>query len=210
MTDVSQIAEYQAEVQSAKTPEKFNLLETIQGTAYPEEKAVVFTNVSAVYRLINVREELNNFRLANEDNRSMVGEYDDQAEFERLEAEEQAAREAVRDSALTFYVKGLSPSLVDAVAKEKRAKAKEKYEGASPEDREAGLIKDIENALLAQATRKVVNAQGAVNDEITLETIEQIRNILPDTEFDKIRMALNNVQFKAVLFDEEIDAGFPG
>lgn len=209
MTDVSQIADYQNEVDEAKKPGTFNLLETIQGTNYAESTAVVFTNVRAVLRLIEVREALNEFRLANEDSRGITG-YANQDEYDALEEQESAAREEIRSSALTFHLKGLSPSLVDAIAKEKRAKGKEKYEGLTDPEKDEAIIKDIENALIAQATRKVVNAQGAINEEISLSDIEQIRDILPEPEFDKIRLALNDVQFKAALFDEEIDAGFPG
>jgi hypothetical protein len=209
VTDVSKIAAYQAEVEEAKKPDTFNLLETIQGTAYPEDSAVVFTNVNAVLRLIEVREALNEFRLANEDSRGITG-YANQDEYDALEEQESAVREEIRASALTFHLKGLSPSLVEAIAKEKRAKGKEKYEGLTDQEKDQAIIVDIENALIAQATRKVVNAEGAVNEDVDLPTIEKIRDILPEPEFDKIRVALNNVQFKAVLFDEEIDAGFPG
>jgi len=210
MTDVSKIAEYQDEINEAKTPGTFNLVDTIQGTAYPEEQAIVFTNVRAVYEYGALREQINNFEIIHEDDRTLGGYGEHQEEYDALLAARDEAYQKARASGLTFHLKGLSPTLVDAVAKEKRAKAKTAYEGWSEEDKSEAIIFDIEDELIARATQRVVNAEGAVNTDVTAPVVRHMRDTLPETEFTKIRFALNEVQFKAVLFDEEIDAGFPG
>lgn len=175
----------------AQSPETFDVLSFIEGTAYPTETVTIYTDALSADALLKVdraRKEAEKAQLAEE---ATLNTEDFDSQIADL-------TEKVKASALTFSLRGLPPGLVQEIY-------------SVDENAEEEVIRSAENKLIASTIVSVTNAKGATDSRLwDEEAVEKFRRFLKEGEFAKVVRAVVNVNFNAAVFDQATDAGFLG
>lgn len=187
MTDTNTIAEAQA-------PMNFDVLSFVEHTAYPTSEVTVYQNANAATQLVAAnRERLENDKIA--DGTGQVKSMSEHADSKNAELTEkiETLTQLVKDSALTFELRGMPPGLVQEIYDEKSEKT------------------DVEreNELIASTIVRVRAANGSVDPRVwRAEDVTKLRGFLKQGEFGKLVQGVIDVNFNAAVFDEAVDAGF--
>lgn len=164
-------------------PDTFDLISFIEGSNYPEKRVTVYTDGKAALEL-----------------RELLA-------AEKADAKEvKAARERIAASGITFTLRGLAPKVIEVMMK----KADINSKGLTDEERMERLLSSTDS-LVAASIQKVETAAGAVDPNAwDTERAAQLRGVLVGSEYEKLAEAVNTVNFDSKLFEDEVDAGFPG
>ena len=168
----------------------FSLLDTVKDRTYPEKDVTIYTDMKSTHLRKVLEDEVNG--LGNSDA--------DQARMAVLEEEIQGLEEAIRDSGLTFSLRGLSPKIIED------AEATVKQE-LKDEDAFNQRMSDLLMALhIVQVTRV---KDGAVdNHTFTADDIAGLREAVPFEAWKTIREAMDELTFAAAYFDASVSADF--
>lgn len=179
-------------IDTATSPEVFDVLSFIEGSAYPTETVVVFTNAAAAEKYI----KLVNERLENDKNGDSEGKDDEKAA--KLSEEIELVGDQVRKSSLVFELQGMAPGVVQELIKAPEG------EVTTPE-----LEMARDNVLIARTIKTVRNADGKVDPRTWhADDVAKLRTFLKEGEFGKLVGAVGSVNFNAAVFDQATDAGF--
>lgn len=166
-------------VEDALSPKTFDIVEAVQGKAYPTEDVTVFFDEVAIRDLRKANKELTEI--------ARRGESD-----EELEDKVHALADKVQESANTFTFRGVSQKVID--------EATEKHGDSGH---------DFNIFIMQQSLVKVTNTAGAVDDrEFTFEDMKTIYYGLPQGEYERLQETIMGLSFAATIFDEAVDAGF--
>lgn len=184
------------DVQNELKQGTFDLDAFVQGRGFPTDMVTVFTNAPAAHTLAKVEARLE--EIGQSKNQKAFKE-----EFAALEKQADDLKEAIKASALTFHMRGISPGHIKKVA---RDVAKEQ-EDAGWDQNEA---EDVLNfRWMAPHIIKVVNAAGDEDQrQFTEERVVGLAEMLPTSEWQKLFEALNDLSFRTASFDVAADAGF--
>lgn len=166
----------------------FNVLEAARGRSYPQDIISVYTDAESAYQVNKLEKRINDST--------------DNDELEALAAEQDGYKKKVKDSILTFHLRGINPGQVRIVGEQ----ADEKY----PDVNDVGLRNRWSNfALLAAHIVSVTDADGNVDEhKWTYDDVETLQSWLPDSEFDKIHALMLDLTFSAALFESSVNADF--
>jgi hypothetical protein len=193
MTDVT-LDEVRDAVEKATDKSTFSLVEAIKGRGYPTEEVTVYTNADAAYNLAETNALLETLA---------QGKQQDTEEYDNLDAVAQQLKAEVQESALTFSLRGISPGEVQRLSKKvaKQARAED-----LDEDEEA-LLRTA--AWFAPHVVRVSNAQGEVDEHLyTAEEARVLMDLLPQSEWNKLLVAMSKLSLGSMYFDQLVDAGF--
>jgi hypothetical protein len=165
----------------------FSVLDAVKGRSYPQDIVDVYTDAETALKVRRLEERINNER--------------DAEQVNELDAEKAALIAHVKDSVLTFHLRGVAPGVVDGI----QAQADEKF-GADPSP---DKFKWMNYSYLAANIISVTNAEGAVDEHLyTYEDVEQLAGYLPTSEFDKVFNLMQELTFARDLFDLSVSADF--
>jgi hypothetical protein len=198
-------------VEDLKSVEKFDLRSALTKASYPTEDVTVYLDghkaheLNVVLDAIAEREEKSesltagkNGGIADSPEKESVDE-----EIAKLKAREVALLQEIRDSALTFTLRGVAPTQWRVLDKEARRKIKANTK--SEEDQfEAQLERNeyVNVGLLALATVKITNAAGQEDTSaVKRETAQQLFDALIEPEFMKLKSSVENLTFAHTLFN---------
>lgn len=170
----------------------FSLLDTVKDRTYPEKDVTIYTDMKSTH-----------LRKVLEDEANGLGNSDaDQARMAVLEEEIQGLEEAIRNSGLTFSLRGLSPSVVENAELTIRQELKDADEAA--------FNQRVSDLLMALHILKVTRVQdGAVDDHtFTADDIAGLRAAVPFEAWKTIREAMDELTFAAAYFDASVSADF--
>ena len=170
----------------------FSLLDTVKDRTYPEKDVTIYTDMKSTH-----------LRKVLEDEANGLGNTDaDQARMAVLEEEIQGLEEAIRDSGLTFSLRGLSPKIIEDAEATVRQELKDADEDAFNQ-----RMSDLLMALhIVQVTRV---QDGAVDDHaFTADDIAGLRAAVPFEAWKTIREAMDELTFAAAYFDASVSADF--
>lgn len=170
----------------------FSLLDTVKDRTYPEKDVTIYTDMKSTHLRKVLEDEVNG--LGNSDA--------DQARMAVLEEEIQGLEEAIRNSGLTFSLRGLSPSVVENAELTVRQELKDADEAA--------FNQRVSDLLMALHILKVTRVQdGAVDDHtFTADDIAGLRAAVPFEAWKTIREAMDELTFAAAYFDASVSADF--
>jgi hypothetical protein len=169
----------------AQSPDSFDVLSFIEGTAYPTETVTIYTDAKSADALLKANQE-----------RLKMDESELSQVYTEIDAEIERLSEAVKKSVLVFSMRGLPPGLVQEIYKVNEESTEEELRAA-------------ENKLIASTIVSVKNAEGAVDQRLwDEESVEKFRKFLKEGEFAKVVKGVVNVNFNAAVFDQASDAGF--
>ena len=179
-------------VEEALAKGKFSVLGAAKGDAYPEDNITVFADAKSAYEAAKVEKRIND-------------ETDPQRAAE-LEIEKQEHIDAVKASALTFYMRGHAPGITKLIQK-----AADKEFG--PDNRgdvdlaEKNTWKN--DSYLAEDIVRVVNAAGEVDDhKWTPEDVVALKAWLPDPEVERLFELMFQLTFARDVFDQAVGPDF--
>lgn len=161
----------------------FDVFSFIEKTEYPVDTVSIFTDTKSAKEYVDAKKELD--ELSNGD-----------AAFDPAELEKRIedAADKLKASSLTFELRGYAPGVVEEIMK-------------LHEDDETGGDYD----LIARAIIGVRNIEGAKDSHIwSAEEVKNLKGRIAENEYFKLLNAVAGVIFTAALFDQAVDAGFPG
>lgn len=178
----------------------FNVLDAVKGRGYPTDKVTLYTAFDAEYEARSIEAKLE--ALSGKKATKEVT-----AQRTELQSSLDACLQRIKDSALTFHLRGVSPSVHEALAREGDAHlANEENESITTDEQRNEFVN---NAVIAAHIVKVVNAEGAEDtEEWTGEKVAQIREIIPDGEMLKLLTKVAELSFEAAAFDKVVGPDF--
>lgn len=180
------IAEVLDLVKDAQSPAKFNLAEVIKGRGYPEDSVDIYLDADSAYRLNKLNDEL--ILLTTEE------------ETAPLEAEADELAKKILASKLTFHMRGLPQSIVEAI--ERKSKVNK---AGQDED----IVMEYFSRIIASSIIKVVDAEGNVDDhQFTHEEVSEMRGAFPAESWTALLSAVQKLTLASGYFQGLTDAGF--
>lgn len=158
----------------------FNVLDFIEGIEYPEEFISVLTDAKAAKAYA-----------------ALVKERGDRTEgTEEIDAKIEEVGNKLTASALTFKLRGIEPGKVEEIIAANTVEGDET--SADP--------------YLVAATIVTVETSDGTADEHTwtVDDVKKLKSKLPATEYSNLMGGVARVLFDAQVFDQAVDAGFPG
>lgn len=180
------IAEVLDLVKEAQSPNKFNLSEVIKGRGYPEDKVEVYLDVESAYKLDKLNDKL--ILLTTEEETAPV------------EAEAKELADKILESKLTFHMRGIPQSVVEAIER----KSKVNKSGQDDE-----VVMEYFSRIIAASIIKVEDAQGNIDDhQFTHEEVSELRGSFPSESWTALLSAVQKLTLASGYFQGLTDAGF--
>ena len=209
--------EYAEELKNVET---FDLNSALTGVTRPKDSITVFTDGERAHQL---EEVLTSISVLGQEKAILPpaggitgNPRADEIDGEIAELEELSALlvQELRDSSLTFHLRGLAPKQTRLIVKSWEKKIKP--ESKSPSDDELAEVNEersekINAELIAKCTYKVVKGNGAEhNGAVSIETVEGLRDELNTSEYQRLVTLVNNLCVAHGLFNNLLasDADF--
>lgn len=177
------------EAQSAKV---FNLADAIKGRAYPTTSVKIYLDDESAMKLVDVNLQMNR-----------TTDPEALAELEKIAAE---LAKQIMQSALTFEMRGVGQSVIEAITD--KLNALHGF-GEDESEKTQDWLKDYITHLVAVNIVSVTNSEGAVDKEaFDYEKVEELRKGLSVTEWNKLVGAMQKLTLAGGYFDQLTDAGF--
>ena len=179
-------------VETALDKKTFSVLDVVTGAAYPTDTVTIYTDHESAYKIrqLEVADST---------------EEDPEKSNERAEQIAQL-RQKVKDSGLTFHVRGYPPQVTKDIHTE--AQAKFKLDAEEPGDPNKAAEWAVHKGL-AEAIVKVEKSDGSVDEhKWTPEEVGQFRGMVLESEFDRLFLKTQEVIFAGIAFDSAVNADF--
>lgn len=189
---------------TSEPDDTFDLDEFVQGRGYPTDTVTVFTNADAAYEHAQIQERLTTLAQERDTHDKRSKDYKErQAEFESLETRAEELKEKVKNSAITFHLRGIAPGHINKIIKDVNAEAADqKWVGNEAESQATYRI-------MAAHVVKAVRSDGKVDSRLfTPERAENLDFLLPESEWTKLDHKIRELSFRSTYFDSAVDAGF--
>lgn len=178
--------------EEAQSKKVFNLSDAIKGRAYPQKDVTVYLDDESAMKLVEIDD--------------MMTEATDQTIMKKLEAEAQILSNRIKESALTFRMRGVSQDVIELVLKQLNEKYKVKG-SAGTENPE--WMKDYITILVGMNIVLVKDFSGSEDDSVfDYDKTEEIRRNLPAVEWGKLVEMMQKLTLAGGYFDQLTDAGF--
>jgi|LauGreDrversion4_2_1035121.scaffolds.fasta_scaffold22956_3 hypothetical protein len=177
-------------VQEAQKRGKFSLADAIKGRAYPEKTVDVYIDAASGIEFESLQEEIKNLTPGTE-------------EYEAKYAEMEKVAEKIKQSKLTFHLRGVGQGTVEKITKEADAK----YPDAGIEN--SDWLTYYLCGLVASNIVKVVDVDGNEDDStFTTEEIIELRGVVPIDSWAILIDTMQKLTLASSYFDSVTDAGF--
>lgn len=178
--------------EEAQSKKVFNLSDAIKGRAYPQKDVTVYLDDESAMALVDIDD--------------MMTETTDPTIMKKLEAEAQILSNRIKESALTFRMRGVSQDVIELVLKQLNEKYKVKG-SAGTENPE--WMKDYITILVGMNIVSVKDSSGSEDDSVfDFDKTEEIRRNLPAVEWGKLVEMMQKLTLAGGYFDQLTDAGF--
>jgi hypothetical protein len=189
LNTVEEAMELAAEAQSKKV---FNLSDAIKGRSYPQKNVVIHLDDEAALKLVELNDKMSYIT--------------DTAELAKLEAEAKKLSDAIKESAITFKMRGVSQDAIELVLKKMNEKYKVK--GTSGTDN-PDWMRDYITSLVSLNIVSVVDASGSEDStDFDFDKAEELRRNIPAAEWGKLVEMMQKLTLAGGYFDQLTDAGF--
>lgn len=177
-------------VETAQSKGKFNLVDAVKGRGFPEKSVDVYLDANSAFQLEQINEKL----------KSVTG-----AEYEELDAVAQELGARIKESKLTFHMRGIGQGEVElAVKSADKLHPSEDENGENPE-----WVKHYISYLVAKNIYKVTDADGNEDtNEFTVDDMLELRGIMPIDSWAVLVETMQQLTLATSYFDAVTDAGF--
>ena len=178
--------------QEAQSKKVFNLSDAIKGRSYPQKDATIYLDDESAMKLVELDE--------------IMSYTTDPEELKKLEAEAAKLSKAIKESALTFKMRGVSQDAIELVLKQLNEKYKVK---GSAGTENPDWMRDYITTLVGMNIISVVDASGSEDDSTyDFEKTEEIRRNIPAAEWGKLVEMMQKLTLAGGYFEQLTDAGF--
>lgn len=190
-------------VQEALSPETFDVLEFVSGKGTPMDDITIYTDNEAGYRLAKLAEmEAASAKRGEVEGLGIADELDwvDPDEVAELS-------ERITSSALTFNLRGIAPAAKTAI----RANlvAKHNFSEKTPAEDNSAFFEDFTCTLIAKTVTSVTKANGGTDSKPwTVERVGALREILNESEFQRLDTAVYSLNYNTDVYDRAVSADF--
>lgn len=179
-------------VRDAQKPGVFNLSEVIKGRGYPQKDITVYIDGAAAFELVELED-------------SMKALAEDSAEYKELEEKAEKLAHKVQDSKLTFTLRGVSQSVVEAVTE----KADKKFPRSTEDEYNSDWFKFYVTSLVAENLVKVTDKDNNVDERhFSYEEVAEIRDNVPIESWTLLVNTMQKLTLATGYFKGLTDAGF--
>lgn len=208
----------QAVADELKESESFSFADIIAGVAYPEGNVKVYLNGKAAQEFSALLEEEQDVlddeaRLKDQFSDHATGvpeEHSVEPRLKEIAAQKEELLKQVLDSALTFYMRGIAPKVLELITEKARRQFPTK--GKGPEEvYELNIQAEdfVESNMISSSIVRVENAKGQVDKSAwTPEKVLQLKEVLFRTEYDKIDGLAGKLYGGKALADAQRSADF--
>lgn len=198
-------------VEDMKSVEKFDLRSALTKVSYPTQDVTVYLEGHKAHEVNVILDEIADLEAEAEGYTAKAqGTITDAPELEgvqekitALQEQEKALLAEIKDSALTFTLRGVAPAVWRLVDKEARRKIKPNTK--SEDDQLEAQIernKYVNIELVAKGTVRIKNAQGVEDSSaLTFDVAEQLYDGLLESEWTKLQDGIQNLTFAQTLFN---------
>lgn len=173
---------------------KFNLADAIKGRAFPEKSVDVYLDANAAMQLEEVNKDLSDLKI--------LGNTE---EYDKLEEFAQELAKQIRNSRLTFHMRGVGQAEVEAAVK----KADELHPDIDDNGDNPDWVRYYLAHLIAANIVKVTDAEGNEdNAKFTPEDMIELRGILPIDSWSALVETMQKLTLATSYFNSVTDAGF--
>jgi len=178
--------------EEAQSKKVFNLSDAIKGRAYPQKDVTVYLDDESAMALVDIDD--------------MMTETTDAAIMNKLESEAKILSERIKESALTFRMRGVSQDAIELVLKQLNEKYKVK---GSAGTENPDWMRDYITILVGLNIVSVKDFSGGKDDTVfDFDKTEEIRRNLPAAEWGKLVEMMQKLTLAGGYFDQLTDAGF--
>jgi hypothetical protein len=179
-------------VEEAQSKKVFNLSDAIKGRAYPQKDVTVYLDDEAALKLVELNDKMSSTT--------------DPEELKKLEAESENLSKTIKESAVTFKMRGVSQDAIELVLKKMNEKYKVK--GTSGTEN-PDWMRDYITNLVSLNIVSVSDSSGSEDSaEFDFEKAEELRRNIPAAEWGKLVEMMQKLTLAGGYFDQLTDAGF--
>lgn len=194
-------------VDVAKQPGTFSIVDVLKERAYPKEDVNIYLDEQAAYEASMMNEKIEELKKSN-------------ADIKKIDALVESRDEIIskfEKSKYVFSITGISEGLRDDIQEQSLEKFPMQYE----EDKNpfTGEItkKEIEdkerdryftNLIWHESITKIVDPSGSVQEKISLEDVESLRQFLPIACIGAITQSIEKLRMSTAMFMLSVDEDF--
>lgn len=177
----------------------FNVLDAAKGRGYPTDTVTLYTAFDAEYEAQKIEAQL-----AELDGKGKAAAV--LKKRNELQSSLDACLKQIKDSALTFHLRGVPPSVPETIYKEADAHlANEENTEVTDQDSRNRFSND---AVIAAHIVKAVNVDGAEDTDWSREKVAALHDVLPESELLKLLEKVSALSFQAAAFDQVVGPDF--
>jgi hypothetical protein len=179
-------------VEEAQSKKVFNLSDAIKGRAYPQKDVTVYLDDEAALKLVELNDKMS----------SII----DPEEMKKLEAESEKLSETIKQSAVTFKMRGVSQDAIELVLKKMNEKYKVKGTAGTENP---DWMRDYITNLVSLNIVSVSDFSGSADStDFDFDKAEELRRNIPAAEWGKLVEMMQKLTLAGGYFDQLTDAGF--
>jgi hypothetical protein len=201
LVDASELAE------EAKKPGTFSIVDVLKERAYPKEEINIYLDEQSAYEASLLEEKIKELKKAD-------------AEEDKIEKLVSARDKIIKNfekSKYVFSITGISEGLRDDIQEQSLEKFPMKYdEEKNPftgeitkrevEDKERDRY--FTNLIWHESITKIVDPSGSVQEKVTLEDVENLREFLPLASIGAITQSIEKLRMSTAMFMISVDEDF--
>ena len=192
MSEEKIVEEALGAVREAQKPGVFNLSEVIKGRGYPQKDVTVYIDGASAFELVELEDKMNSIA-------------EDSEEYKELEKKAEELAHKVQDSKLTFTLRGVSQSVVEAITD----KADKLHSRQTEDEYNSDWFKFYVTSLVAENLVKVTDKDGNVDERhFSYEEVSEIRDNVPIESWTLLVNTMQKLTLATGYFKGLTDAGF--
>lgn len=191
------MTDFAAIIEAAKDKNTFNVLDAIQGRSYPQDIVTIYTDTNAAYEIHNIEKHIAD--LGN----------DEAEQINKLDEQITTLKQRIKDTALTFRLRGIGRDLKEAINDEARLLFPW-TDKTNPDPVDQGIGAEwVNRSFLAAHIVDVTDALGNVDEHMWDEAqVETLRKSIPDESFLSLIRLMQELSFAATYFDASVTPDF--
>jgi len=204
-TEIIEEAAKLAEV--AKQPGTFSIIDVLKERAYPKEDVNIYLDEQAAYEASMLNEKIEELKKSDAD----------EEKIDALIASRDEVISKFEKSKYVFSITGISEGLRDDIQEQSLEKFPMQYEEEKNPFTGEVTKKEIEdkerdryftNLIWHESIAKIVDPSGSVQDKISLDDVENLRQFLPIACIGAITQSIEKLRMSTAMFMLSVDEDF--
>ena len=194
-------------VEDAKQPGTFSIVDVLKERAYPKEDVNIYLDEQAAYEASMMNEKIEELKKANADIKKI----------DALVASRDEVISKFEKSKYVFSITGISEGLRDDIQEQSLEKFPMQYEEEKNPFTGEITKKEVEdkerdryftNLVWHESITKIVDPSGSVQEKITLDDVENLRQFLPIACIGAITQSIDKLRMSTAMFMLSVDEDF--